>query len=159
MNLSTEQLAALHNLSTNQEIVIKPSDKRENVVLMDIGQYIQMCLCILENCEWYKLIPEHVATRFWEEFFLILLEEHQTGIINKETYESIFVKFPTFYAVPKTHKDIRCLPCRPIMSGMGSYAERASQLVNTYLRPHIVVLPSYMQYTTYLWLICDRKLS
>lgn len=71
---------ALKNLSTNHEIVIKPSDKGGNVILMDVGTIKRMHLCILENSEWYRMIPEDVTTKFREEFSRILLEVHQRGI-------------------------------------------------------------------------------
>lgn len=56
-NLFRAQQETLANITRNDEIIIKPSDKGGNVVVMDKTQYIEMCNKILNNQEWYKLVP------------------------------------------------------------------------------------------------------
>lgn len=79
-----------------------------------------------------------------------LLSNIIKGIIDKETLEFLTVKFPrlsTFYALPKTHKNIKKNPGRPIVSVNGNLTEQASQLVDRHLRPYVISLFSYTKDT------------
>lgn len=51
------------------------------------------------------------------------------------------------YALPKTHKSTVEPPGFPIVSGIGCLTEKASQVVDDYLRPHVL---SYIQESGYL---------
>lgn len=44
---------ALSNLKKLDDVIIKPSDKGGNLVLMDSIQYKQMCLKNIPNKNWY----------------------------------------------------------------------------------------------------------
>lgn len=57
-NLSFDQQEAVHSLQQNIDIVIKPSDKRGNLVVMDCAQYENMVMDLLGNWEWYKKVSE-----------------------------------------------------------------------------------------------------
>lgn len=134
---------------------------------MDKVQYIAMCNKVIDNEDWYKRIPAEYVSKAQDEFYLLLLDSflfskiillcffglldsfHQ-GVITKDLYEALLVKhpvLPTFYSLPKTHKDLAYPPGRPIISGNGAYREQASQLIDKYLRPHVMALPSYVQDT------------
>lgn len=52
-NLTFEENAQ-NFLRKNSSIVVKPSDKGGNVVIMDNQDYVLMCLNILNNKNWYK---------------------------------------------------------------------------------------------------------
>lgn len=54
---------------------------------------------------------------------------------------------PMIYALPKTHKSTVEPPGFPIVSGIGCLTEKASQVVDDYLRPHVL---SYIQESGYL---------
>lgn len=47
---------ALEKLKTYEGIIIKPSDKGGNIVVMSEVQNIGMCYKILKNRSWYKQI-------------------------------------------------------------------------------------------------------
>lgn len=51
-NLTQFQHTALQNLTKNYSIIIKPSDKGGNMVIMDRPKYIKMCMDIINNKEW-----------------------------------------------------------------------------------------------------------
>lgn len=55
-NLTPSQQKALTNLIANTTLVIKPSDKGDNIVVMDMEQYQCMCMKLLLNKKWYKPI-------------------------------------------------------------------------------------------------------
>ncbi|XP_040196442.1 uncharacterized protein LOC120929219 [Rana temporaria] len=57
---------------------------------------------------------------------------------------------PTFYALHKVHKSLVDPPGRPIISGKGSISEGVSEVIDQYLRPHVLNLPSYTKDTIHL---------
>lgn len=85
-NVNPTQIAALKNLSKNPDLIIKPSDKGGNVVLMSALQYRNMCWDILKNKHWYKPIPEEVVEQFNQEFNESIFHAYTEGIINKDIY-------------------------------------------------------------------------
>lgn len=156
-NLSKNLKQALHNLSFNKNIVIKPSDKGGNLVIMDTDQYERMCYDIILNKTWYRSVPvpvNYYATKYYE----IIAWAKNKGIIDQKTLEFLNTTnftTPTFYALPKVHKNLSCPPGRPIISGCGSLTGKASQLVDEYLYPHVKGLFSYVKDTIKLLKITD----
>lgn len=78
--------------------------------------------------------------------------------ISKGTYEFIRTKHPrvaTFYSLTKIHKLQNPPPGQPIVSGNGSIAENLSRVVDTYLQPYVVSLPSFVKDTIHLLQIID----
>lgn len=57
-NLSPGQQEAMLSLQQNPNIVIKPSDKGGNLVVMDCAKYESMVMDLLKNKEWYKRVSE-----------------------------------------------------------------------------------------------------
>lgn len=55
-NLNQNWKRAIRELEGPKDIIIKPSDKGDNVVLMDIEKYKNMCTKILRNESWYRCI-------------------------------------------------------------------------------------------------------
>lgn len=52
---------ALKQLKAQTEVVIKPTDKRGNIVLMSHQQYQHMCYDVLNNKQWYHPIDSQVV--------------------------------------------------------------------------------------------------
>lgn len=68
-------------------------------------------------------------------------------IIDKAIHEALkspHPRIPSFYSLPKTHKNIEKPPGRPIISGVGAKTEKGSRLANIFLRPHVLKLQSYI---------------
>lgn len=100
---------------------------------MSALHYRNMCWDILKNKQWYKPIQKELVNPFNQEFNEVIFQAYTEGIIIKDTYEGIQVphpRIPTFYALPKMHKNITNPPGRPIISGIGSQIECASKLVD-----------------------------
>ena len=150
-NLTNNQMKALKTLQKNPEIVIKQSDKGGNIVLMTHSFYQDMCLSILNNHHWYCRISSTLISSFSDELKVICTEAFFKGLIDKDTLEYLTPKFPrlpTFYALPKTHKNLQKPPGRPIVSGIGSLTDHTGKFVDAFLMPHVVSLPSYIRDTT-----------
>lgn len=109
-NLSQVQQQALQNIVQNYQIIVKPSDKGGNVVVMDKIQYIDMCNKILSNQVWYQQAPYEQKAEGRQQFQSIITEAHLQTLIDKDLYEYLEIKWPitpTFYSIPKVHKNVR----------------------------------------------------
>lgn len=148
--MTSEQTKALNELRNLSDVVIKASDKGGNIVLMDSCYYEKMCFDILRNADWYRPIPDSYYTQLHSKYNVLVGDAYSLGTIDKDTFEFLTVKFPvfsTFYALLKTHKNLKRPPGRPIVSGNGNLTEQASQLVDRHLRPFVTSLFSYTKDT------------
>lgn len=158
-NLDHSQTKALKSLQKCSDVVIKQSDKGGNIVLMTHNQYQSMCLTILNNRNWYCPISQSLVSSFAQELRILCTEAFFLGLIDKDTLEILVPKFPrvpTFYSLPKTHKNVQTPPGRPIVSGTGSLTDNASKFVDAFLMPHVRSLPSYIRDTTDLLQCLER---
>lgn len=159
-NLTPALIKAIKSLQNHPELIIKPADKGGNVVVMDVPFYEQMCLDILNNREWYRPISKTLIDHYISEYQQLIFGAHQKGIIDSNTWKFLSVtqpRTPTFYSLPKLHKSLDHPPGRPIVSGRQCLTESASALVDKYLAPHVVALPSYIKDTIHLLRILDGQ--
>ena len=56
-------------------------------------------------------------------------------------------KIPVLYLIPKIHKNLSNPPGRPIISAMDSLLENTSRYIDSFLRPYVISLPSYIKDT------------
>lgn len=71
-NLTDLDRQALISLTSQHQLTIKPSDKGGNIVVMNNDQYSTMCMKILSNKDWYKLIPRPLIEKFDKEFYSLV---------------------------------------------------------------------------------------
>lgn len=156
-NLTFKERKILKTLASNPSITIKPSDKGGNIVILDNDQYIAICNKILSNQQWY-FISSKKTEKFNREFYRLMDESYAANLLTKSEYDFIrtaLPRTPTFYALPKLHKDIRKPSGRPIISGNGSLTEKLSQYIDGHLRPYVLSIPSYVKDTMHLLQIID----
>ncbi|CAJ0934562.1 unnamed protein product [Ranitomeya imitator] len=154
-NLSRGERRALDNLSANTELVIKPSDKRGNLVIMDHKKYKEMCLKILTDTTTYGPIRGDITESLSAELNILLSEAYSLGLISKRERDFMVQKTPTtpvFYALPKVHEGFSPLKGRPIVSGNDSVSQNCGIYVDKILRQSITALPSYIHDTSDLLL-------
>lgn len=147
-NINFEQQQAIQQLQKNRDITIKMANKGGNVMVMDTSGYREMCLNILSNRDWCIFIPEESTQEFHNDYDRIVNSTYTNGIIDKEIFEALKVPYPRippFYSLPKTHKNMVKPSGHPIISGIGAKTEKGSSLVDAFLRPHVLELPSYIQ--------------
>ncbi|XP_040272050.1 uncharacterized protein LOC120988574 [Bufo bufo] len=145
-----EELQALDELSKNDDLVIKPSDKGGNVVLMDKLDYKKMVEDLVKQTDTYQKLDHNPTDTFLGDLKLILSAAKEEKLISKEEFKYLFKLHPTtatIYAIPKVHKQRRPVPGRPIVSGNKSMTENISQYVDEFLAPFIPSLPSYIRDT------------
>lgn len=82
------------------------------------------------------------------------------GAIDKDACEFIITshpRIPTLYCLPKIHKDLKIPPGHPIISGNGSITENLSKFIDSYLRPFVTNLPSYIKDTIHQTMIISKR--
>lgn len=84
-NMTHLEKQALKDSSKNYSLVIKPSDKGGNIVVMDNDQYVAMCNKILQNENWYRPIPTHMIESFNAKFYDLVDTAGTRGIITATT--------------------------------------------------------------------------
>ncbi|XP_068115012.1 guanylate cyclase 2G-like [Hyperolius riggenbachi] len=120
---------------------------------MRAEQYVLMCHRILKNKEWYRRVSASRVITNQRMLFDLIDDAIGRGVITAEVGSTLKVEnptTPTFYALPKVHKNLVRPPGRPIVSGNGSLTERISVYVDKHLQPHVHRLPSYVRDTLHL---------
>lgn len=118
---------------------------------MSHTQYQTMCHEVLDNLTWYRPISPTNITGFVNKFRELCMGAFWQGLIDKDTLNYLVPKHlhtPTFYTLPKTHKNLSQPPGRPIVSDIGSLTDNASKFVDSFLLPHVSGLPSYIRDTS-----------
>lgn len=149
-NLSRKLQRAFGQLKTYSHLTIKPSDKAGNIVVLNSQHYKQICLYTLNNSSWYERVPFDTIESFAKEFYALVDLVFESQIISKPLWEFIRVLnlcVPTFYCLPKTHKNTNHLTVGPIESGVGNLTQNASILIDSVLCLHVQTLPSYIKDT------------
>ncbi|CAJ0934161.1 unnamed protein product [Ranitomeya imitator] len=73
------------------------------------------------------------------------------GTFDRRVLEGLTVRAPrtpTFYLLPKVHKDAVNPPGRPIVSGIDGLCDPVCKFIDFYLKPLVETLPSYIRDTT-----------
>ncbi|CAH2283625.1 Hypothetical predicted protein [Pelobates cultripes] len=147
-NLSFAERRALQDFKQQTDLIIKPADKGGNIVLMKRSEYVDMCMCHLNDISYYRILSSDPTSTYVNELETLLHDALNQQIINQD--ELIFLlpnKTPTiatFYCLPKIHKGTRPPPGRPIVSGNNCLTEALSKFVEKILHPLVLKLPSYI---------------
>ncbi|CAJ0945100.1 unnamed protein product [Ranitomeya imitator] len=154
-NLTAKEREALDTLRKNDQLIIKPSDKGGNLVLMDHPEYRTMCTTILQDRTTYEVLEGNPLEDFKSELRLILEEAISHKLISPSEFDFMLPKCPlvaTFYTLPKVHKGCHPLKGRPIVSGVDSLTQNCGIYVDQILRPFVTSIPSYLRDTSDLLL-------
>ncbi|XP_044141738.1 LOW QUALITY PROTEIN: acetylserotonin O-methyltransferase-like [Bufo gargarizans] len=82
-NLSRVEMSALQSLERDKSIIIKPSDKGGNLVILDQPLYVQMCMDLLKDRGGYGTLTSNPTIQFKAELKSIL-DEGCTGSLAKQ---------------------------------------------------------------------------
>ncbi|KAF7642341.1 hypothetical protein LDENG_00259770 [Lucifuga dentata] len=152
-NLTKLQKQALDCLAKNESIITKPADKGGAVVVMDKDKYIEEALRQLNNPEYYHKLSSNPLSNTQEKLRGMLTTAKEEGWITKQEHDFLWCehpRIPTFYMLPKVHKNVESPLGRPIISSNGSLTEPASQFVDFHIKPLAQQLPSYIQDSTHV---------
>ncbi|CAJ0936833.1 unnamed protein product [Ranitomeya imitator] len=150
-NLTSSERRSLNDLKNNTSLVIKPSDKGGNTVIMDYENYTKMCMSILSDVSSYEILKGNPTADYTAELSRLLTRAFESKLISKSEFSFLLPKFPmvsTFYALPKIHKGYNPLKGRPIVSGVDALSQNSSIYLDRLLRPFVTALPSYIRDTS-----------
>ncbi|KAM9305503.1 uncharacterized protein PAF06_014064 [Gastrophryne carolinensis] len=128
LHLFSRKVLSLKEVETNHQIIVKPADKRGNIVVMSVEQYEAMFMHILNNRDWYTRASTSRLARDAQEYHNLIRQ---------------------------VHKSVVSPPGRPIISGMGALIENASRYVDQHLQPLVMSLPSYVRDTGHIIRVLD----
>ena len=158
-------LSSLIDRITKHQIIIKPADKGDIIVIMSVEFYKQMCLNELSKQDFYKIIGDNDPSmrvmntvkqfaekyestltrnefRFLTEgkyrmaYFYMLPKLHKSNYINNNINHSEYVHFQDFQ-----HQ----IEGRPIVAGPSFYTSGLSEMVSIILKPMVHLLPQILQ--------------
>lgn len=129
-------------------MVIKPADKGGSIVVMDTQYYDQEIYRQLQNQSFYTKLRGDPTNNFKKEIYDSLQTFLLRGDVTNKEFEFLKVDYPitpVIYILPKIHKNLAKPPGRPIIAGMGSLIEKISVFVDSFLKPRVQSLPSFVQ--------------
>ena len=157
-NLQREELRALNTLKNLREIVIKPADKGNAIVIMDREQYVWEGERQLNISDHYKPLEKPIYLETMKQIRKILEQMYDRGIINSKQREYLSgsgtPRMRRFYLLPKIHKEPEkwsipheIPPGRPIVSDCNSETYQTAEYIEYFLNPISQKHPSYLKDT------------
>lgn len=157
-NLSKFELEALEQLSSNNDIVLKPADKGSAVVIMDRADYLYEGFRQLNDTYYYTKLDNPIYKETIPLVDKIVNTLYTKKFINiKQKHFLLSEKEPRarrFYLLPKIHKPgekwsipFKIPPGRPIVSDCNSVTYRTARFIDYYLNPLSVLHDSYIKDT------------
>lgn len=148
-NMSKEERDALHDLSRDNKVIVRPADKGGAIVLQNAIDYEKEIKRQLTDSVFYEKLSSDPSKRLKSQVHSKLLLHFNNSEFDKNTYEFLKVEhpvIPVFYTLPKIHKGLDIpVKGRPIVSGIGSLTENISAYVDHYIKSEVVTLPSYVK--------------
>ena len=128
-----------------KDIIIKPADKGSGVVVMDRQQYVDEAMRQLTNRTNYETLDSDPTGNFCKEIQETLDDMRDNNHLSKKAHKFLS---PTncvttrFYLLPKVHKPGNL--GRHIISSNGSPTKHISLFVDSFLKPLVPRISSYM---------------
>ena len=145
-NLNKSERTALKELRSYDDVVIKEADKGAGVVILDKTLYVREALRQLNDDNVYQKLDSDPTEDIITQLNVTLLRLVNEGVITKEMADFANPKGTKpgrFYLLPKVHKI--GVPGRPVVSSCSSPTERISELVDYFLKPLVLRIPSYIR--------------
>jgi hypothetical protein len=147
-NLSKRLRDALLRLRRDRSIVIKPADKGGATVVWGIDQYLEEAADQLSNIEHYRqtnIDHTNIVTSQLSTYLRDCEKEHKLEHQIVQALTPRQPRTPCFYMLPKIHK--QGTPGRPIISASGGPTDQISRYVDSFLKPLVPHIPSYIKDT------------
>ncbi len=153
-NLSPQEITALRELKSNQNIIIRPADKGSAVVILNREDYLKEGYRQLSNPIFYKHLENDPTPLHEKEITDFIEDMFQNGEIDENTKSYLLNthgRTSELYLLPKIHKKTfneTNMPGRPIISANECPTERISEFFDFFLNPTTFDLPAYVKDTT-----------
>ena len=149
-NISKDELQAIHNLKTDNDLIVKAADKGGAIVIWPKDAYLAEAYRQLNDSNHYRKLGHDPTLETLAEAKRLANKLHTSNIIDNTTHKFLTIenqaRTPQLYLLPKIHKQDN--PGRPIISGCGGPTVKLSQYADHLLKPLLKHIPSYVQDTT-----------
>lgn len=117
-------------------------------MIQDFTIYHKEALNILSDTEYYELVKEDPFPDLNSRLFKQIKEGLENHAISKDEFRFLNIQQPnkpTFYHLPKIHKDLSNPPGRPIISGMNSATCNLSAYLDVFLQDYVRKQPTFIR--------------
>ena len=160
-NLSPKERRALKELSSQNDVILRPADKGAATVLWSRQLYLEEGYRQLADASFYKKLVSDPTDSFRIKVQNFIEDLFQNGEIKetvKQYLTDLSCRTSELYLLPKIHKNKHPPPGRPIISANGCPTEKISQFVDHFLNPAMKNLTSFVKDTThFLRILSDIK--
>ena len=150
-NITKHEIQSLHQLKTDNDLIVKPADKGGAIVIWPKDSYLKEAYRQLNDSNHYRKIPHDPTPEILTETKKLAYNLYKSKIIDNTTYKFLTTdtraRTPHLYLLPKIHK--QDIPGRPIISGCGGPTAKLSQFADHLLKPLLNHIPAYIQDTTH----------
>lgn len=150
-NFSKSDRTALHELMSDKDLVFKPADKGGALVVQDAVKYNNEILAQLANDKFYVKLRGDPTHSFQTEIKTFLENARSNDFITRPLFDFLYCQHPirpVLYTLPKIHKSMTDPPGRPIVAQINSLLSPLSEYVDSFIKPFVHSLPSYIRDTT-----------
>ena len=143
-NLTNDEIKALKELETRDDIAITKADKGGAVVIMDVDGYIKEAIRQLENEESYKKLPNDLTKVHADRVNKTIERFKNEGLIKGKVANGLKSHEPKtlkFSLLPKIHKE--GIPGRPVIDSVNCHSTQISKYVDYHLQPWRSLLQAY----------------
>ena len=146
-NITKEERKAITELKKDPTRMILTADKGVSLVVMDTEEYNKKAEELLQQPT-YKPIPTDPTSIYKNKFINMLKSIKAEGGISEAIYKRLYptgAGSPTFYGLPKIHKE--GMPLRPIVSSIGAVIYATFKELSRILKPLVGRSPYHAQHT------------
>ena len=139
-NMTIEEREALKSLRKKKDIIIQSADKGGKIVVMDRLEYVDKCTKDLSDKNFYNEVELDPTRDYVNDITQSISKLKSENLIteNEQKFLTEHIKepiLPTFYGLPKIHKNFtRFPPLRPIVSNINSCTRRLSEFLDSFLK-------------------------
>ena len=158
-NISDDEKDALHDLASDDSIIIQKADKGGAIVIMNTTDYIKEAERQLNNPTHYQETETDTTQTRTSTIRTKLKELEENDRLPEKSHKFLIpyqIRTSPFYLLPKIHKENN--PGRPIVSGIDSPTDRISECLDKIFKPILRYIPSYVRDTKhFINLLTDRQ--
>ena len=152
-NFTSEEWKALRSLADDKQIVIKKADKGFCVVIWDRDDYLPEAERLLKDENVYRNVnfKEKLIEDLTEYSNKIFKDLRRGGYLTGKQLDYYSYKYKKtcnlgkLYLLPKIHKRLYNVPGRPVISNCGTPTEKASEFLDSQLKPIMQKSWSYIK--------------
>ncbi|XP_071989184.1 uncharacterized protein [Engystomops pustulosus] len=150
-NLTGDEYKALRSLWSDNDIILKPTDKGGSIVVMDREAYTKEIYCQLSDQETYEKLTSNPTSRIKNRLMTLVDIGVQKGLIDNKLAKFLINHdpvVPVLYILPKVHKTLVNPPGRPIVASNNSILTPPSKVLEKILTPYVKQSTSFILDTT-----------